>query len=327
MLTLRQIKYVLQVATCGSIAAASKELGIAQSSILAAIATAEKLNGVPIFIRQQGRGIAVTPAGQDFLMSAKQLLSAQSEFRNSLKKSTVRENSTLRIGCYASLSALLIPPVMKRIYNQNGRTEFILYEGEPVELQSWLSTGALDVVVTYQISNQYDDKTTPICICPAHVLLRQDDDLAKKKSVSIQDLANKPMVLLDIPEARNYMMTLFDISARRPKISLRTRSYETVRSAVANGLGFSIVNFKPSHESSPDNPNLNRIPLSNAALEPKIVIIDPYGNNKPAYVKEFIAAFYSYIVELGPDNFSVSNQKNKQDLIFPAPKFLTELWQ
>lgn len=321
LLTLKQIEYILKVASCGSIAATCKELGISPSSILAAMDTAEKITRVRIFIRQHGRGITITPDGQKFLVSARRLLSAQSDFYSLFAESSIVENATIRVGCYFSLSALLIPPVIKRMRDRYSEIEFILYEGDPTELQNWLNLGFLDVVVTYGVGEQYVGISTPICICPAHALIRYDDKLAKRKSISIQDFVKRPFILFDLPETRTYMMTLFDIAATRPKLALRTRSYETVRSSVVNDIGVSIMNFKPNEESSPDNQSLRRIPIIDAALQPSVVVMDPYGNNKPSYVKAFINTLHNYITELGPNNFAVSNQKNKQNLIFPAPEF------
>lgn len=321
MLTLRQIEYVLKVAEYGRISAACKELNVAQSSVLAAMALAEKLNKIPIFIRRQGRGISVTPAGQKFLMSAKRLLSAQSDFWNSLNDEDSYKNTAIRVGCYFSLSAVLVLPIIKRMREQFGEVEFILYEGGPEQLQHWLDLGALDVVVTYAIGEEYADGATPICICPAHALVRYDNKLAKRKSILIQNLTDQKMILLDLPELRTYMMSLFDKATRQPKISIRTRSYETIRSAVANGMGFSIVNFKPSQETLLDTQNLRRIPILDAAPQAKIVILDPYGNNKPTYVKAFINVVYNYITELGEDNFAVAPPSLRGKLICPAPKF------
>lgn len=321
LLTLRQIEYVVQVAECGSISAASRQLRISQSSVLAAIELAEETTGVRVFDRQKGRGIATTPAGQKFLIAARRFLSAGVDFYSSLDGLVNTDTQTIRIGCFAPLGALLVPPVAKRMRVEHRGTEFILYEGDQIELRNLLVQGMLDVVVTYDIGEEYGKTTTPICKCPAHALVHRDDPFAKKTSVSMDDLADRPLVLLDLPETKVYLMALFDLAARRPKLSLRTRSYETLRAAVVNGLGVSVLNFKPHHESSPDSSQLRRIPISNPLKQPTLIAVDPYGKNKPAYVKEFISGLYQYITELGPENFSVCVPELSKNMIYPKPKF------
>lgn len=319
-ITLRQVEYVVHVAKLGSISAACTELRISQSSILAAIDIAEQAAGIRVFERRKGHGVVVTPAGQKFLVSARRFLSASVDFNASLDELAHSGQHAIRVGCFSPLGALLIPPVVKRMAAEFGETEFILYEGDQVELRNWLIAGMLDVVVTYDIGEEYGSGITPICRIPAHALVRFDDDLAKQKTVTMDQLSQRPLVLLDLPETRTYLMALFDFVAKRPKIGLRTRSYETIRSAVSNGLGVSVLNIRPNSEASPDGPELRRIPISDSLRQPKLVVVDPYGDNKPAYVKGFIRNLHQYILELGPTNFAVIQEGHGDDLIYPSPR-------
>jgi len=318
--TLRQIEYVVEVAKLGSIAAASNSLHISQSSVLAAIETAEDVAGTRVFDRRKGHGVVVTPAGQKFLVSARRFLSAGADFLTSLDELAHSRDHAIRVGCFSPLGALLVPPVIKRMAMEFGESEFILYEGDQVELRAWLTAGMLDVVVTYDIGEEYGSGITPICKIPAHALVRADDGLANQEAVSMEELSQRPLVLLDLPETRTYLMALFDFAAHRPRLGLRTRSYETIRAAVSNGLGVSVLNIKPNREASPDGPDLRRIPISDALRQPTLLVVDPYGDNKPAYVKAFIRNLYGYLEELGADNFAVFPSGRGADLMFPAPR-------
>ena len=206
-ITLRQIEYVVQVAKLGSISAACSQLRISQSSILAAIDIAEQTAGIRVFERRKGHGVVVTPAGQKFLVSARRFLSASADFYASLDELAHSGQHTIRVGCFSPLGALLIPPVVKRMAAEFGETEFILYEGDQVELRSWLIAGMLDVVVTYDIGEEYGSGITPICRVPAHALVRLDDELAKQETVTMDELSKRPLVLLDLPETRSLRET------------------------------------------------------------------------------------------------------------------------
>jgi DNA-binding transcriptional LysR family regulator len=314
MMTFRQVEYLVRVAALGSIAAACSELRISQSSILAAIALAEEATGVRVFNKKKGHGVTVTPAGQKFLVSARRFLSAGSEFYSSLDEMARAKDHTMRIGCFSPLSALVMPPVIKRLFPEGGNSDVSLFEGDQTELRNWLESGMLDAVVTYDIGENFEGGVTPICKVPAHALLHSEDPLAKKKAVKLEELANRPFVLLDLPETRTYLMALFDLLAQRPVIALRTRSYETIRAAVSNGLGFSILNFKPSAEASPDGRELRRLPIIDKLKQPTLIVVDPYGSNKPAYLKRFISTLQQYITELGEENYAVCLPAHKGKL-------------
>lgn len=321
MLTFRQVEYLVRVAALGSIAAACSELRISQSSILAAISLAEDAAGARVFNKRKGQGVTVTPAGQKFLVSARRFLSAGTEFYASLNEMAQAREHTIRIGCFSPLSALVMPPVIKRIFPEGGNADFALFEGDQTELRNWLEAGMLDAVVTYDIGENFRGGITPICKVPAHALLHSDDPLAKKKAVKLEELSNRPFVLLDLPETRSYLMALFDLLARRPVVALRTRSYETIRAAVSNNMGFSILNLKPSAEASPDGRELRRLPILDKLKQPTLIVVDPYGPNKPAYLKRFIFALYHYMNELGEENFAVCLPAHKGKLGYPTPKF------
>src|SRR5699024_7437343 len=69
--------------------------------------------------------------------------------------------------------------------------------------------------------------------------------IARKRSVSLRTLVDKPMILLDLPHSREYFTMPFRSLGMEPRIGYRTKSVPMVRSLVANGLGYSVLNFRP----------------------------------------------------------------------------------
>ena len=317
-LTFRQIEYLHVAGHLGSITAASKELNISQSSVVAAINLAEQITGTSLFYRRKGHGMQVTPAGQKFLVSARRVLATADEFEKSLEAFSSPATSTLRLGCFSPFGSILIPPVLKRFIAENGKCQITLLEGDQSELKNWLASGEVDLVVTYDIGELYGVGVTPICQCPAHALLSVDDPHAKKESISIKQLAAKPHILLDLPETRSYLLALLDFAGHRPDIALRTRSYNTIRTAVANGLGASMLNMRPAASGS-DREDLVRVPISDDLRAPTLVVADPYGDHKPAYVRSFIGSLFDHFEELGPENFSVAMPTKYEGLLCERP--------
>lgn len=319
-LSYRQVEYLREVARQGSIIGACRELRISQSSIMAAIKAAEDTTGVRLFDRRKGHGIELTPAGQKFMVSARRFLASGTDFYSSLDEFSEGSTKSLRVGCFSPLSALLIPPLLKGFLERDARTEIVLFEGDQSQLRNRLSSGSLDLVITYDIGEEYGTGITPICKVPAHALLHADDPISGKRCISMEELARRPLILLDLPETRTYLLTLFDFVATRPRIALRTRSYETIRSAVSNGLGASVLNIRPTVEASPDGAELRRVPISDSLRQPTLLVADPYGEQKPGYVRAFIMALHQYICDLGTENFTVAIPEHADGLIYPAPQ-------
>jgi DNA-binding transcriptional LysR family regulator len=70
--------------------------------------------------------------------------------------------------------------------------------------------------------------------------------------LSLSDLAEWPLVLLDTPPSGDYFTSLFAAKGLQPNIGLRTRSVEMVRGFVAHGLGYSLLATKPASSMSYD---------------------------------------------------------------------------
>lgn len=319
-LSFRQIQYIHEAARLGSISAACNALRVSASPVFAAIKVAEEEIGTAIFVRRAAHGVDLTPAGRKFMLSVRRFIAAGSDFERSVSEVAKQKTHLIRIGCFSPFGGMLIPPVLRRFIDTNGECEILLREGGQPELREWLAAGDVDLVVAYDVGEKLGAATTPICKMPAHAIVRIDDPLAEQDAVSIKELAQRPLILLDLPETRTWLLTIFDVVDERPKIGLRTRSYEAVRAAVANGLGVSILNMRPPDESSMDNPKLKRIPISDPLRQPTLLVADPYGEQKPGYVNSFIQVLYQYILDVGPNNLTVVQKEFAKDLLYPRPK-------
>ena len=73
MLSQAELKYFLEVANTKNLSRASERLGISQPTLSVAIKRLENSIGTELLIRQK-RGVALTQAGKQLLIHAKQLL-------------------------------------------------------------------------------------------------------------------------------------------------------------------------------------------------------------------------------------------------------------
>lgn len=315
-LTVRQLRYVSEVARLGSVQAASTALHISQSSILAAITLAEGEMGARIFERRPARGVQITPAGERFVTAARIMLSAANEFDRAIGDLSERVPKILRIGCFEPFGALFLPAALRRYVDSVGDVEIVLIEGDQVEVQRWLADGLIDLGVIYDIGHIEVGSMTKICKVPAHAVLHADDPLAQQEAVSLSEIATRPLILLDMPQTSTYLLTLFDILAERPQVRFHTRSYETVRSAVASGFGMSVLNMKPVGGANADSALIVRRPLVDELPPPSISIIDLYAHSKPLFLRLFIDVCRQFFREVGPAGFSVALRHTHQSLLW-----------
>lgn len=318
-LTVRQIRYVVEVARTGSVQAASRELGISQSSILAAIDLAEADIGAGLFIRRPSKGMQTTPAGERFLAAARPLLAAETEFVREIGSMAAGPPRTIRIGCFEPMGPLFLPELLKRLVARTGPIDIQLLEADQQRLRAWFDVGHVDAVVTYDMGPPFSGEVTPICKVPAHILIGADDPLAKKKAIALADIADHSLILLDLPQTGAYLSTIFETAGLGRRIRFRTRSYDTVRAAVAAGFGLAILNMRPISPVLADEPHLVRVPIADHLPPPTLIVVDPYGPRKPRVVADLIRELSSFFRDLGPARFAVATPDVAETLLtFPT---------
>lgn len=312
-LSLRQVQYVCSVADCGSIQGASRLLRISPSSILAAIESAELSLGARIFDRRRATGIQLTPGGERFVSAGRHLLAAETDFQRQVGLLQTQAQS-LRIGCFEPFGPLFMVEGLKRFTQEVGPVEVALLEGDQTQLADWLNRGLIDLAFTYDIGPSFNAHLTRICRVPAHVLLPVTHPLASAKALSIADLLPYPLVLLDLPLTVSYLLALFDACGAKPVVKFRTRSYETIRSAVAAGFGIAILNMRPIGDVNADSPQLVRIPLADDLPAPILQIADLYGSMKPRGIRSLIDIFVALFRDGDPERFAVATPERRATL-------------
>ncbi|WP_179405599.1 LysR family transcriptional regulator [Burkholderia guangdongensis] len=241
--SLRQLRYFVVTAEVLSFTAAAKLLHISQPSISSALADLEESLGVQLFIRHHAQGLSLTQAGQDILGKTRDLLKNAEELQAAAKELDVGATGTISLGCMVSLAPPLLPSLMSRFVATHSGISFRTLEAHQEDLLRGLQNGLLDVALTYDLDLTDDIEFVPLLSLPPYAILPSAHRLASRKTISLTDLADEPYVMLDLPHSREYFASLFDGIAPRPLVAFKSAQPEVVRGMVANGLGYSILNF------------------------------------------------------------------------------------
>lgn len=272
-----------------SLAVAARELHISQPSISTAITKLEAALDVQLFVRHHARGVSLTSAGARILGDVNGLLAHAEEVRRNAQGLAQEMRGRLHIGCFGPLSALYLPTIVTGFQQQYPEVELILYEADNDALLTGLQANRYDVVIVYQLDVPASLQLEHLASLKPHVIMAPDHPLVSAEKITLKKLAEYPMVLLDLPRSREYFSTLFESRGLHPVVSMRSPSFETVRSLVANGAGFSVLVTRPSAKQSYDGKVLvereieNQIPLTD-------VVLVHHQNERPTRLHgEFVA--------------------------------------
>lgn len=246
--TLVQLRYFLVAAECGSMTAASARLHIAQSAVSSAVHNLERDLRVQLFIRRRGRGLVLTPAGERLQYQARELLARAREVEGEARGSGETLSGPVTVGCFITLAPYYLPALFSECTERYPGIEIDVVEAETEQLLQTLRAGRIDFALTYDFGLDADQELDGETIArfPAYVIVPAGHPLADRDGVELAELAAEPLVLLDLPYSRDYFRALVADTGTAPDVRYRTQSYETVRSMVARGLGYSVLNQRPA---------------------------------------------------------------------------------
>lgn len=287
ILNLRRLNQLVTVADYGSITEAADQLEISASTLSLSLKKLEISLNVTLFIRKPGQGITMTPEGASVVVKARELLDQATEFSESLP---TKGGVTIEVGSLVTVAPLVVPRLVAEYRVAGGGNEISLRTGAQDVLIEQLSTGVIHLAVTYDIDLPTSIDFMALLEARPHVLLPAGHGLATKKSVSLGDLVAEPYLALDLPLSREYFFSLFMAEGIDRTPDLLLTDLELVRSAVGNGLGWSLVNMVPSTNLAPDGTSLAYVPLKTRHPSIWLGVATLKGRRLPSAIDEFTAA-------------------------------------
>ncbi|MGE5147303.1 MAG: LysR family transcriptional regulator [Candidatus Eiseniibacteriota bacterium] len=285
--TLKQLSYFVAAARHQSVLRAAQALGISSPSVSAAIADLEAVVGAQLFVRRHARGLVLTQAGRDLAVDARNILihSREIETPRSLGRSAMQ--GRLDIGCLLSFAPLFLPPLLRGFSALYPQVEIRWREGDQESLVEGLEKGIFDIAFLYDFELASTIQATALREMPPQVVLPAGHRLAPRKSIRLGDLKDEPFVLLDLPRTRHYLLSILSDAGVEPRAVHRAQSYEMVRSLVANGFGYAILNFCPPYAYAADGGIVSR-PVEGRVRVPNLVLARLYQYKAPKMVEEFL---------------------------------------
>lgn len=290
--TLKQLKYVEAAGRLGSIAKAGNEMAISQSSITAAIDALEQSLEYDLFVRTPAKGIQPTPAGRDALQLIRNFIHQSRHFEAELQSNGSDAAGLVRIACYATAAPAFLPPILKSISKNFPGISVKVMEGNMAAIMEYLSDGLVDLVFTYSSNLAPGQPFQPLFDAPPYALLPLDDPLCNKPCVTFAELAERPMVMLDLPYTREYFMGMFQSRWLLPNVAHTARSSEIARALVAGGFGYTILNIMPSDYGG-ENAKYKAVPIIDETDFPTFGIATPRDTRQPKTVESFIGSCMS----------------------------------
>lgn len=242
-MNLHALRLFHTVASTGSVTQASKLLNISQPSITAQIKKFEKELQLPL-LKPQGRGIALTDAGEELTLLAGRLFAVEQQIEQFAEQYRNGTNGSIRIAATYLPAHFLIPAWLAKFKQQYEQVEIMITTTNSSDALKQLLNVEADIAIYGGIDEEYPDTIQKeelfqdelwFVVAPNHCYANQ--------RVTLPEIIKEPFVMREEGSStRERLLSLcrtYNVPA--PTISLQFNGLHEAITAVIAGYGANFV--------------------------------------------------------------------------------------
>lgn len=237
-MTLLQFEILRKVVEVGSFTKAGEVLGLTQSAISHSIKGLETELGLPILLRGRS-GITLTSEGEIILQYIRKILNLSEQMSQEAAAIRGLNIGTIRIGTFPSVSAKLLPGIIKAFIELYPNIHIAFFEGGYEDIKKWLIDGTVDLGFVTLPSDQAFE-TIPLIQDDIVILLSEKHPLSHQPVIQFEQIVSEPIIMpkdgCDI-----IVKKMFKERKIKPNVQFEVSDNNTIISMIKENIGISIV--------------------------------------------------------------------------------------
>ena len=194
-MTLTELRYIVAVAREKHFGRAAEACFVSQPTLSVSIKKLEEELDVRIFERGASE-VSVTPLGDEIVRQAQSVIEQAAAIKEIAKRGKDPATGPLRLGVIYTIGPYLLPDLVKQAIDRVPQMPLILQENFTVKLLEMLRTGDLDCAI---MAEPFPDTGLAVAALydePFMAAVPKTHALAKRKSISTEELKRETMLLL-----------------------------------------------------------------------------------------------------------------------------------
>ena len=237
---LRLLEYYLAVAKTGNITKAAELLHITQPTLSRQLMDLEEAIGATLLIRGK-RQVTLTEAGVLFQQRAQEIVALVEKTNRDIADQNDLAGGTVAIGCVESCASRMLPKVLAMFSQQHPKVRYELYSADGDDIREKLDRGDLDFGILLEPveAAKYDGFRLPFWETWG-ILMRRDDPLAEKASISKKDILSIPLILPRREIIQDKIAGWFGVDRSQLNIIVSNNLINNAVLLVEAGLGYEV---------------------------------------------------------------------------------------
>jgi LysR family cys regulon transcriptional activator len=291
---LQQLRYIWEVAHHDlNVSATAQILYTSQPGISKQIRLLEDELGVEVFSRSGKHLTRITPAGEQILQVAGDILSQVESIKKIAQEFNSEQRGDLSIATTHTQARYVLPPVINRFMEFYPEVSLHMHQGTPAQISDMAADGTVDfAIATEAISSHQDLIMMPCYSWNRVVIVPEGHELLNEKYLTLEKLAEYPLVTyIKGFTGRSKLDEAFEKHRLRPDIVFTASDSDVIKTYVKMGLGVGIV-ASMAYDREKDYGLVGL--AADELFEPSITNI---GLRKNAFMRGFM---YDFIARFAP---------------------------
>lgn len=239
-----KLKVFCTVAETKSFSKTSEIIHLTQPAVSLQVQTLEEIYETKLFDRTSNL-ITLTEAGEILYKYAKDILSLYAEAAKEIGKITGLLKGSIKIGASTTIGNYLLPNIISDFKKIRVKVNINVLIGNTRRIVDLLNSGIIDIGLVEGETSKQKMKIEPFVEDELVFIVPPAHPWTKKKIISILDVTKEPFILREEGSGTRQMIEKYleshGINIENMKIALILGSTESIKEAVEQGIGISIV--------------------------------------------------------------------------------------
>lgn len=241
---LQQLRYIVEIENHNlNVSSTAEGLYTSQPGISKQVRMLEDELGVQIFGRSGKHLTHVTPAGKEVIKIAREVMTKMNAIRAVVGEHTYPDRGMLAIATTHTQARYALPAVIKQFIQHYPQVSLHMSQGSPIQIAEDVSKGNSDFAIATEALHLYKDLVMLPCYhWNRSVVVKADHPLADKKNITINELAQYPIVTYTHGfTGRSELDEAFYKAGLQAKIIFTATDADVIKTYVRLGLGIGII--------------------------------------------------------------------------------------